>query len=328
MLSFMNRTCTLLLSATLIAASFTARAETPPDSGFHVSGDKLIGPSGKEFRIRGVNRVHWDTELANMDRTGGNTVRMAMDFRKPAPKLWAAVKKQILDNGMMPVVGNWAGTCKEDPAILSTIVDTWIAQADTWKKLNTIGIVNVANEWGPSTPVWRDSYITAISRMRAAGYTGTLMIDAGNCGQGVQAIVKYGAAVLDSDPLKNLIFDVHVYGSFHYPATASWMQDYATSMAALKATGLPIVLGEFGPLKVGPSQTQVPVDKLISDAEANGFGWMAWAMDDNDLPNCMTDDHWFGMIRDCWDRQHVGEDNFTNWGKTVVGYLRKLNVQQ
>jgi hypothetical protein len=88
---------------------------------------------------------------------------------------------------------------------------------------------------------------------------------------------------------------------------------------------LDVVLGKFGPLKVGPSQTQVPADKLIADAEGNGFGWMAWAMDDNDLPGCKADDRWFSMVHDCWDHQHLGDDNFTPWGETIVGYLRKLN---
>ena len=165
----------------------------------------------------------------------------------------------MLPNKIVPMPGNWGATCKSDVASLTTIVDTWVAQAATWTQLNSNGLINIANEWGPAnSTVWRDQYIAAIARMRTAGYTGTLVVDAGGCGQDAADVINYGAAVLASDPQKNILFDVHVYGMFYLPATASWMQDYTKSMAALKATGLPLILGEFGPGKnIGPSPTMI-----------------------------------------------------------------------
>ena len=224
--------------------------------------------------------------------------------------------------------GNWKGTCKSDAASLSAIVDTWVEQA---ARLDggrfKYSIINIANEWGPPNNVfWRDSYISAIARMRAAGYTGTLVVDSGGCGQDPQNIVKYGAAVLASDPQKNILFDVHVYGAFHYPATASWMTDYTKSMVALKATGLPMMLGEFGPGKnIGPSPTMIPPEQVIATAEAAGWGWMPWAWDDNNLAGCKANDWWFSMTLQCGN--YKTDSDLTAFGKAIVPLLKATAVK-
>ena len=38
------------------------------------------------------------------------------------------------------------------------------------------------------------------------------MIDASDCGQNPDGIIKYGQELLNHDPYKNLIFSVHMYG--------------------------------------------------------------------------------------------------------------------
>ena len=295
--------------------------------GFHVAGAKLYDKNGKEFRIRGVNRVHWDSSSsAGIALSNANTERFVIDFTQTQAKNWATVDKAV-SMGVVPMPGNWGGTCKSDAASLSAVVDTWVAQASTWTKYNSNGLINIANEWGPSnSTVWRDSYISAIARMRAAGYTGTLIVDSGGCGQDSKDIVNYGAAVLASDPQKNILFDVHVYGNFFYPATASWMQDYTKAMTAMKATGLAIILGEFGPgRKIGPSPTLVPPEQIIATAEAAGWGWMAWAWDDNNLPGCRANDGWFSMTTTCG--AYKTDADLTAFGKTVVPLLKQMAVR-
>lgn len=307
----------------------TPRPAGNTGKGFFVAGNKLYDPNGVEFRIRGVNRNHWDSygTPAGLPLSGANTERIVLSFAKPTSYNWNIVASQMLANKIVPIPGNWTATCKSDPASLTAIVDTWVAQAATWTQLNTTGLINIANEWGPvNSTVWRDNYITAIARMRAAGYSGTLVVDSGGCGQDAQDIVKYGAAVLASDPQKNILFDVHVYGSFHYPATATWMQDYTTAMNQLKASGLPLILGEFGPGRnIGPSPTMVTPEKIIGDAEANGWGWMPWSWDDNNLASCASDDNGFSMTLKCGIYQ--SDADLTTFGKTVVPILKANAVK-
>jgi len=295
--------------------------------GFYVSGSKLYDPKGVEFRIRGVNRTHWDDGSTGLPASNANTERIALDLTQPAANNWAIVNSQILAHNIVPIPGTWTATCSADPATLSAAVDAWVAQASTWTQLNTKGLINIANEWGPpDSTVWRDSYITAITRMRAAGYTGTLVVDSGGCAQDPNDIVKYGAAVLAADPQKNVLFSMHVYGNLVLNAQYSWETDYATSMAALKATALPMIIGEFGPGRdIGSSPTMLTPQQMIATAEDAGWGWLAWAWDDGNLPNCMADDNWYSMTYNCGN--YTTDADLTIFGKVVVSILKATAVK-
>ncbi len=172
-------------SATPAGASSSGATASRPASntgnGFFVLNGKLYDPSGSEFRIRGVNRVHWDSDsAAGIAKAGANAVRWAIDFtRQPSDNI-SLLQTQSIQYGNVPIAGNWTATCKSDSGSLQSIVSTWVSQAAQWTTLNRYLIVNVANEWGPSnSSVWRDSYISAIGQLRAAGYTGPILVDAG-----------------------------------------------------------------------------------------------------------------------------------------------------
>jgi mannan endo-1,4-beta-mannosidase len=313
----------------LVLCTFAALAGT----GFHVTGSKLYDANGAEFRPRGVNHVHWDqgAGYTGVPLSGANTERMLIDFSK-SPASNALIVKKATDAGLLAIPGNWNGTCKSDAASLAAIVDTWVAQASTWAPMSDKVAFNIANEWGlGNSVVWRDEYVKAIARMRAAGYTGLLVVDSGSCGQDSKDVITYGPAVLASDPLHNILFDVHVYGGFHLASgtdtSASWQQDYVKAFAALKASGLPIIVGEFGPGRsVGPSPTLLTPERLIADAEDAGFGWLAWAWDDNNLANCQSSDAWFSLTINCG--RYTGLDSeLTTFGKTIVPLLKQYNAK-
>jgi len=57
--------------------------------------------------------------------------------------------------------------------------------------------------------VWRDSYISAIAQLRAAGYTAPILVDSGGCGQDEADLVQYSQAVFESDPERNVMFALH-----------------------------------------------------------------------------------------------------------------------
>lgn len=189
-----------------------------------------------------------------------------------------------------------------------------MAEAAAWKKYERASMINIANEAGPSnSTVWRDQYITAVGRMRAAGYGGLLMIDSGGCGQDVDDIAKYGAAVLAGDPLHNIVFSLHVYGDTPDVATLN------TNLDRLKATGLSFVIGEFGPGRdIGPSPTNLAPADLMASALARGIGALAWAADDNNLANSMADDNWFSLFYNLIKAYTGDPADLTIFGKVVV----------
>jgi hypothetical protein len=195
-----------------------ARAQRPiynTGTGFFVLNGKLYDPEGIEFRIRGVNRVHWDSNSADgIVNSGANAVRWDIDFTRAPRDNIDLVRSQSIRLHELPIVGNWIATCKSDADVFRAVVSTWVSQAPQWTTLNRSLIVNIANEWGPSnSTVWRDSYISAIASMRAAGYTGPILVDSGGCGQDESDLEQYSQAVFNSDPERNVMFAIHLYGS-------------------------------------------------------------------------------------------------------------------
>jgi mannan endo-1,4-beta-mannosidase len=214
----------------------------------------------------------------------------------------------------VPIPGNWDGTCNNSTATLTSIVDLWVARAASWttSDFQRYAIIDIANEWGPTDSVaWRDSYISAISRLRNAGYKQTLMIDTGGCGQDAFDILKHAQAVFDSDPEKNVIFGLHIYGQWARPATQSWQHDYDTVLAQMSLLNVPIVIGEFGPgNNIGPSPTLITPLAVMTTAEVYSWGWLAWAADDG------NDDKWFAMLYN--NAVYNSSADLTNFGKVVV----------
>lgn len=290
-------------------------------TGFFVLGKTLYDAAGYEFRIRGVNKGHYDQDhytIANNMKA--NAVRWNMwDAANTMPAQIVAARAWIAQK-IVPIPGNWAATCKESSADLTSVVDLWVAQAGLWTAadLQHYAIISVANEWGPSSSaIWRDSYITAIQRLRNAGYRQTLMIDSGGCGQDAANLLQYAQAVFDSDPQKNIIFSLHIYGAWSRPATQTWQQDYDTLLAQMALLNVPIVIGEFGPGRnIGPSPTPIAPLEIMTSAEGYKWGWMAWALDDNNLAGAKSDDNWFAMLYNNF--AYASSADLTIFGKVVV----------
>jgi hypothetical protein len=283
-----------------------------------VLSGKLYDANGVEFRIRGVNRNHYDMDAPGIPKTHANTERTVLFFAgewgSTTTRNVQVMQQDMINNHIVPMPGNWEGTCDESTATLTTIVDHWVAQVATYKALDRYMILNIANEWGPAdSTVWRDSYITAILRLRTAGYTCTISVDSGGCGQDNADLAKYAQAVFDADPQKNVIFDQHIYGNWGLDAgKQSWQQGLIAGFDALVATGLPVIIGEFGPGRnIGPSPTNLTPQAIIQAAEARNLGWLAWAWDDNPSGG----DDWFALSL---NGDYNSSADLTIFGKSVV----------
>jgi mannan endo-1,4-beta-mannosidase len=302
----------------------TARPAYNTGNGVFVAGGKLYDPNGKEFRIRGVDRCHYDSDSQpGISHSGANAVRVFMYETSVGAALYAGVaKNQHIAYQEAPIMtmpqfpDGTSSSCNESTTELAAGVDWWVQNAATFTALDKQLIVNIANEWGPrGSTAWRDSYISAVQKMRAAGYLGPLMIDSGGCGQDQPDLLDYAQAVFAADPQKNLIFSFHLYGGM---ASATAMSTYFAQLAALsKSDGMVFVIGEFGPGRnIGPSPTLITPAQVITAAEANGIGWLAWAWDDNNLGNAKADDNWFSMTYSVG--VYDADTDLTEFGKDVV----------
>jgi hypothetical protein len=205
------------------ANTVVSRPSYNTGTGFFVLNGKLYDADGHEFRIRGADRNHYDSDSQPaLSHSGANAVRTFVETNYG--QTWAGLANIIQTQNVaykeVPVItapSTTAGTatsCSTDTAVLTSVVaDSWVTPAATWTAFNKYALYNIANEWGPAnSTVWRDSYVAAIAQMRAAGYLGPLMIDAGGCGQDEADLTQYAGAVFDSDPQRNIVFSYHAYG--------------------------------------------------------------------------------------------------------------------
>jgi len=289
-------------------------------TGFFVANGKLYDANGIEFRIRGVNKSHYDFAWPGVAKTHANTIRWSTPLWLGGG-LVAGLMQDTIDQRMIPMPAVWYVdgsysdasnvTCKSSTGVFNTAVDQWVALATTMKPFERYLLLNIANEWGPdNSTVWRDAYINAVSRLRAAGYLSTIVIDSGGCGQNPDDLVNFAQAVFQSDPQRNIVFDIHIYGGWANGNAASWQTDLSTAFDQFAALGVPMVVGEFGPGRnIGPSPTLMTPGEIILAAEARGFGWLAWAWDDG------NDDSWFAMST---NGDYRSAADLTIFGRDVV----------
>jgi hypothetical protein len=279
-----------------------------PTGALHVQGTKIVDANGAEFRIRGVNDIgFWRGGvsraplIASMKAMGVRAVRIPLSGAyagdgpgsASTPAYRAALAAQYLAAGIVPIPVEFVSraglevTNAEDPASLSSVVDDWTGPDLTFAK--SLQILNIANEWGPSgSSVWRDQYNTAIGRIRTAGITAVLLIDAGGSGEDAADLTSFAKAITDL----NVCFSIHEYGAFwHDPANASWQYDLAKTSDALAAIGRCIVVGEFSSKEynagIGGWFALDPA-RVIAIAEAHGFGWIGWELYNDSTENMLS----------------------------------------
>jgi hypothetical protein len=312
-----------------------ARPSYNKSGGFFVYQGRLYDPHGKAFRIRGVNRVHFDNpDQPGMGNAQVNAVRFFMyDIGGRGAPAAAAYKdlavEQNIAYGELPIItaANVAGTSKYstgDPSTedLASIVSWWVGNETAFAPIMNQLAINIANEWGPAnSPDWASAYRRAVASLRSAGYTCPLVIDAGGSGQDIEDLRQFAAEVFNSDPEKNIIFSFHFYGlGKAYPpgSTRPELTSITSQLASLaRSTGAAFIIGEFGPgRKIGPSPTDLAPGEIIAAAEAKGLGWLAWAWDDNDQGGCNSSEYSFSMTLHCGE--YLAPARLTHYGLDVA----------
>jgi mannan endo-1,4-beta-mannosidase len=173
-----------VLNPSLATATSAPRPSYNTGVGFYVVGNKIYDANGNEFRVRGVDKNHIESNFSVVAKTHANTVRVfgASDFPWFTLAQETNYNSTLITNKQVPVItadsiapptpmaswtcpgtsyaytsatpGQNAGTSgNTDPALLNCIVQyTWVAQASTWAAApyDKAAMINIANEWGPS----------------------------------------------------------------------------------------------------------------------------------------------------------------------------------
>jgi Cellulase (glycosyl hydrolase family 5) len=260
-----------VVSTTTTGGGTAQRPSYNTGNGFFVLNGKLYDANGNEFRIRGVDRAHSDmtTDQPGISNSHANTVRVFADsnFGQSPADLVNIMQTEHINYKEVPIptapyvgtTGTTVTSCNTSTSALSTVVANWVATASTWTPLNKWMIVNIANEWGPSnSSTWASSYITAVQQMRAAGYLGTLLIDAGGCGQDELDIDNYAAQVLAADPQHNLMFAYHMYG-----ATSMYQAPIASASGEVITLNSSSATHPFAPSYNGSNNSYSGISQMV-----------------------------------------------------------------
>jgi mannan endo-1,4-beta-mannosidase len=167
-------------------------------------------------------------------------------------------------------------------------------------------LVNIGNEVGDvvDNAAWEAGYKQAITRMRDAGITTPLIIDASKWGQNIDQLQAVGPALVAHDP--NILLSVHMWWTDGSGATIT------KELNESVALDLPLMVGEFAQHAVYEcSRHPFDYKTLLAKSVELEVGWLAWSWGAAENGDC-KDDGPFDMTT---DGTFAG---LTGWGREVA----------
>lgn len=277
----------------LAFAGYLALAATSARAGdvMYVEHGKIYTADGVELVIRGINQNHlWGNQDQNTDavqdvsKTPANTVRAVFGpyIGVPLADKEAIVREYILEQDVNVIVDDHGATGQTDTQSLEDCVARWLDPATvawlTDPVLQKRLILNIANEWS-GTDNYIPAYMDAIAQLRAAGIKVPLMIDANGQGQNILSIFASWKQLLASDPLHNVIFDIHMYDQWSTSFLAGHF-NVELAMDLALAFKIPLVVGEFT-FNDGSNQFPYDTRQLMKTLNDRSIGWLGWSWTGN-----------------------------------------------
>lgn len=305
--------------AFLLLGTNTADSQSSSTSTMYVKGRFLYSAHHEKVVLRGVNEMFiWsgdktgENTLAEIAKTGANSVRLVWNTEGDPQELDLLIANSIR-NKMIPIVelhdatGDWTK--------LPQVLDYWMSE-EVKKVINKHQkwvLVNIANEVGDgktSDSTFIANYKNAISKLRAAGYTMPLIIDASDWGKDELMIQRTWKMLKAQDPLKNVLFSVHTYW-----ADAKSTERMDKFLQKVVSDTIPFVWGE-GPEPFGwDCKTTFPYLYCMEQAQKLEIGWLTWSWGAVRNGDCatkgafdMTTDGIFGNWGSDWARLIAVDD--------------------
>lgn len=269
---------TLLLT---LAGAVGAEAAT----GFHTSGSKLLDANGNEFVMRGCNysyawqRGHEGSVIPAAKRIGCNAIRIQLSTGAKWPKCTYSDLERLIslceENKLVAVFNTHDETGSDSVDDLMNAVNYWIEMKDLLNAHASTVIVNISNEWCGKwdSSNWANGYKQAVGKLREAGLTNTLMIDAAGWGQYPRSVSDRGGEVANTDPLSNVMYSVHIYQDAG-PTDAKARQAIDYTLNA----GVPAVVGEFAYCHQG---YDIAYQAVMDYCAEKNVGYMVWSWTGN-----------------------------------------------
>ena len=282
--------------------------------GFTIENGSLIDANGNKFIMRGINHAHtWykdyiDDALSAIAGTGANCVRIVLcaghhdEWRGDSAESIGSIIEKCKSHKMIVILEPHDSTGKDEFEPLEKCVDYIIENKDVFIGQEQYVIVNIGNEWPGKcdADMWCKGYTEAVSRIRASGIKNTLMIDSAGWGQWGYCIEAKGMEVFESDPMRNTMFSVHMYGS-----AGGSKESIEQNIKYATDQGLCVCVGEFGHRH---SDGEVDEDYIMQYCRENSIGYLAWSWKGNS-----GGVEYLDLALD-WEGNELSDD----WGKVVI----------
>ena len=254
-------------------------------SGFYVDGTTIRDANGNEFIMRGVNIAHaWytdktETSIRASARLGTNVVRVVCaDGGQWTKTTYDEIERIIeicKENNQVCILEAHDATGSNSVSDIEKCADYWIEMKDLLEKNKNYVILNIANEWVGTWDgaTWAEGSKKVIQKVRNAGIKNMIMIDSAGWGQYAESIHNYGKSVFESDPDKNTVFSIHMYG--YAGGSAEVIRKNIDNSLAL---GIPVVIGEFG---ITHSDGDVDEKTIMSYCTEKRVGYLGWSWKGN-----------------------------------------------
>lgn len=190
--------------------------------------------------------------------------------------------------GMIPILVIQNTVCRDDWDYFNNVALPWWQQPEVLDLINKHKkylIANIACEFGnvlwaadprAAQETFKTNYIQAVQRLRNAGITIPLMIDAPDCGTSSSPLVQVAKDILNADPKKNIIFSTHTYWA-NYANTEAAVK---TKLDEIDNAGVCFVFGEVGNWQDGNTCCAYDISNLyriiLGETCKRGIGWLAW----------------------------------------------------
>jgi mannan endo-1,4-beta-mannosidase len=308
----MGVVCAALIAFVFAAAKAARSAQSPPPAqsavGLHINGRNIVEANGNSFVMRGVSYPYaWhknqNQSFSDVKKLGANTLRVVLDSSIGAGEV-SNVISTCKQNRLICVLEDHDTTGYGDNGSAITLdqaANYWIGLKGVLAGQENNIVINIGNEpyGNNNTPGWTDATIGAIKKLRDSGLKHLIMVDGPDWGQDWSGVMRSTApSVFSSDPQRNTVFSVHMYGVY---GTASKVTDYYN---AFQSAGLPLVVGEFG---WKHTDGAVDEDTIINEAQSRGIGYLGWSWSGNS-----------GGVEYLDMATTFNPDQLTSWGQRIL----------
>lgn len=277
--------------------------DNPPGQGLRIIGKQLVDNCGKPVVIRGVEQPlgigidvdeSWTKLIDEIARSGANAVRPLFNAEQMDRADMKIVLDRIRHHNMITFLS---------PMYADNRHNWFVKYKSLFQQYDNIIIDVYAEPAFDDRDRWVNDVTTAITNLRAQGYTNVFMSLANDYGRDVKSLFERGQEILNADSLGQSMLGWQAYWGNSNIIQDWWDLSLHEAIELVAESPLPIQIGiDY------IADPEDPMDYALAmrDAQQHGLGWLWW--------------DWYNPF-DWMDNQLSNDGTFDNLNTNFGGYV-------